>query len=61
MRIVNKNNLKTAFRIKYGAYKSIVMIFGMMNAPSIFVMLMNAIYRPLIGKPNVIYLNNIIV
>ena len=61
VRVVDKNIPKTAFRTKYGAYKSIVMNFGMTNAPSTFVTLMNAIFRPLIGKSVVIYLNNIII
>ena len=50
VRVVDKDIPKTAFRTKYGAYKSIVMNFGMTNAPSTFVTLMNAIFRPLIGK-----------
>ena len=51
----------TAFRTKYGVYKSIVMNFGMTNAPSTFVTLMNAILCPLIDKSVVINRNNIIV
>ena len=35
VRIVDKDITKTAFRTKYGAYKSIVMNFGMTKAPSI--------------------------
>ena len=61
VRVVDKDIPKTAFRTKYGAYKSIVMNFGMTNAPSTVVTLMNAIFRPLIGKSVVIYLDNIII
>ena len=57
----DKDIPKTAFRTKYGAYKSIVMNFGMTNTPSTFVTLMNAIFCPLIGKSVVIYLDNIII
>ena len=59
--MIDKDIPKTAFRTKYGAYKSIVMNFGMTNAPSTYVTLMNTIFRPLSGKSVVIYLNNIII
>ena len=46
--VANNDIPKTAFRTKYGAYKSVVMNLGMTNAPSTFVMLMNPVFRPLI-------------
>ena len=59
--IANKDIPKTAFRTKYGAYKTVVMNFGMTNAPSTFVTLMNNVFKPPLGKCVIIYLNNIIV
>ena len=59
--VVDKDIPKTAFRTKYGAYKNVVMNFGMTNTPSTFVTLTNANFRPLIGKSVVIYLDNIII
>ena len=59
MHIVDKDIIKTAFRTIYGAYKNIVMNFGMTKAPSTFVTLKNAILRPLIRKSVIIYLDNI--
>ena len=61
VRVANNDIPKTAFRTKYGAYKSVVMNFGMTNAPSTFVTLMNSVFQSLIGKSVVIYLDNIIV
>lgn len=61
VRIAEKDIPKTAFRTRYGAYKSVVISFGMKNAPSTFVTLMNSILQLLSGKSVVIYLDNIIV
>ena len=61
VRVANNDIPKTAFRTKYGAYKSVVIYFGMNNAPSTFVTLMNSVFRPHIRKSVVIYLDNIIV
>ena len=43
-RVADNDIPKTAFRTKYGAYKSVVMNFGMTYAPSTFVTLMNLIF-----------------
>ena len=59
--IANKDIPKTTFRTKYGAYKTVVMNFGMTNAPSTFVTLMNNTFKPLLGKCVIIYLIDIIV
>ena len=40
---------------------SLVTNFGIKNAPSTFVTLMNSVFWPLIEKSGVIYLDNIIV
>ena len=60
VQIANKDIPKTAFRTKYGAYKTVVMNFGMTNTPSTFVTLMNNIFKPLLGKCVITYLDNII-
>ena len=36
IRIKLKNEQKTAFRIKYGLYKYLIMPFGLINAPAFF-------------------------
>ena len=52
---------KTTFLTKFNAYVSLVMNFGMTNATSTFVTLINNIFRENLGKNVVIYLYNIIV
>ncbi|CAI7890457.1 unnamed protein product [Closterium sp. NIES-53] len=52
---------KTAFRIRYGSYKFTVMPFGLTNAPSTFQLTMNRVFRDLLDRCVIVYLDDILI
>ncbi|KAF8760804.1 hypothetical protein RHS01_01120 [Rhizoctonia solani] len=52
---------KTAFRTKYGLYESLVMTFGLTNAPAAFQHFMNELFRDLLDVCVIIYLDDILI
>ncbi|KAF8670350.1 hypothetical protein RHS04_08628 [Rhizoctonia solani] len=55
------NKWKTAFHTKYGLYKSLVMTFGLTNAPAAFQHFMNNLFKDLLDVCIIIYLNDILI
>ncbi|CAI5461758.1 unnamed protein product [Closterium sp. Yama58-4] len=52
---------KTAFRTRYGCYEYTVMPFGLTNAPSTFQLTMNGVFRDMLDKKVIVYLDDILV
>jgi hypothetical protein len=52
---------KTVFRTHYGHYEFLVLPFGLTNAPSLFMDLMNRVFQSYLNKFMVVFINDILV
>ncbi|XP_060103255.1 uncharacterized protein LOC132577484, partial [Heteronotia binoei] len=61
VRIRPGDEWKTAFGTRYGQYEHLVMPFGLTNAPAVFQRFMNDIFRDLLDRFTIIYLDDILI
>jgi hypothetical protein len=61
IRITKEDDSKTALRTPFGHYQFKVLSFGLTNAPATFQAAMNDIFKPLLGKCVVVYIDDILV
>jgi hypothetical protein len=61
VRIKEEDISKTAFRTRYGHYKFTVVLFGLSNAPVVFMCLMNGFFQEYLDKFVIVFLDDILI
>jgi hypothetical protein len=61
MRIRGQDVPKIAFRTCYGHFEFLVLPFGLTNAPTLFMDLMNRVFQPYLDKFVVVFIDDILV
>ena len=61
LRVRGEDVTKTAFRTRYGHYEFLVMSFGFINAPAVFMDLMNSVFRDYLNSFMVVFIDDILI
>ncbi|TYK02909.1 ty3-gypsy retrotransposon protein [Cucumis melo var. makuwa] len=61
LRIKDSHVPKTAFHSRYGHYEFIVMSFGLTNAPTVFMDLMNRVFREFLDTFVIVFIDDILI
>ena len=61
IRIKKRDEWKTAFRCRYGLFEYTVMPFGLVNAPATFQSMINHIFRDMLDKGMIAFMDDIII
>ena len=61
LRVQESDVPKTSFKTRYGHYEFLVMSFGLTNAPTAFMDLMNRVFQPYLDRFFIVFIDDILV